>query len=300
MARKDDVRWGLAKRFELIEWRVYWDGRINRGEIEERFGVSTPQASLDLRAYQEAAPNNIRYDPTEKAYVPTETFEPRFLQLSADTYLLQLNAIINGAIPALDTWFGSRPPAAAMPLVVRSVAPSVLRAVLKGIEGGQELDIVYQSLTKTSPRTIAPHSLAFDGHRWHARAWCRKRQEFRDFVLSRIQSVGSSRQSDGDPSNDIEWHTIVELKISPHPKLAEAQQSVIAQDFCMVDGLLSIQTRAALAFYLIKRLNLDLDERQITPERQQLFLTNKSEIEAKIAAAKARTKDIAAEKQKFA
>ena len=166
---------------------------INRSDLEERFGVSTPQASADLRSYQEAAPNNIEYDATEKAYVPTPQFQPKFLRVSADRYLIQLDAILNGAIPAVDTWFGSPVPAAVMPTVARSVDAETLRILLRSITWRREVEIEYQSLTSTRRRAIVPHSLAFDGHRWHVRAWCVERLSFRDFVLSRILSVGESR-----------------------------------------------------------------------------------------------------------
>lgn len=286
MSDRDDIRWGLARRFEFIEWRAYWVGRVNRSDLEERFGVSTPQASVDLRSYQEAAPKNIEYDATEKAYVPTSTFTPKYLRLSADRYLLQLNAIQNGAITTADTWFGSLPPAAVMKTVVRSVDSQTLHAILRTIEGNRQLDLVYQSLTNTRSRTIVPHSLAFDGNRWHARAWCVEHQDFRDFVLSRILSVGDSRSSDVDPSNDIEWNTFVDLKIVAHPALGEAQKSVIERDFGMEEGVLRMTTRVALAFYLIKRLNLDLEGEHITPERKQIFLSNYAEVEKVQLAAK--------------
>jgi WYL domain len=290
MAEREDIRWGLGRRFELIEWRAYWLGRVNRSDLEERFGISTPQASVDLRAYQEVAPNNIEYSQTEKAYVPTSTFKPQFLRLSADRYLLQLNAILNGAVLTTDTWFGSPPPASVMPTVLRSVESNTLRAILRAIEGRQELDIVYQSLTNTRSRPIAPHSLAFDGHRWHARAWCAEHRDFRDFVLGRILSVGDRRPSDADPTNDIEWHTIVELKITAHPALKDAQKSAIQRDFGMEQGLLIMKTRAALAFYFIKRMNLDLDDVHIPPERKQITLTNLAEVEQAQQAAKAETR----------
>ena len=279
MADRDDVRWGLAHRFEFIEWRAYWQGRVNRGDIEQIFGVSTPQASVDLKAYQESAPNNIEYNSTEKAYIPTSSFRPKFLRLSADRYLIQLNAILNSAILPSDTWFRSLPPAAVMPAIARSVEPPTLRVLLRAINKRLELDIVYQSLTNTRTRAIAPHSLAFDGHRWHTRAWCSERRAFRDFVLSRILEIKGNRPSNADPSHDVAWVKMVELKIVPHPKLDDAQKSAIKRDFGMEDGRLILEFRVALAFYLMKRLNLDLNEKQIEPERQQIYLDNRAEVE---------------------
>jgi WYL domain len=279
MVDRDDVRWGLARRFEFIEWRAYWLGRVNRGDLEERFGVSTPQASVDLKAYQDGAPNNIEYDPTEKTYIPTENFKPKYLRLSADRYLRQLDAILNSTVLLPDTWFGSLPPADVLPTILRSVEPSVLRAVLRAINGRLELDIVYQSLTNTRRRAIAPHSLAFDGDRWHARAWCSDRCAFRDFLLSRILEIRGDKPSEADPSHDIAWLKSVDLKIIPHPKLDAARRSVIARDYGMKDGRLILKSRVALAFYVIKHLNLDLDEEQIAPVRQQIYLENRTEVE---------------------
>ena len=192
MVEIEDVRWGTAQRYEFIEWRIYWVGRVNRSDIEERFGISTPQASIVLSDYQAAAADNIRYDTTEKAYLPKETFNPKYLKLSADRYLRQLEAIFNSVIAPGDTWFGSTPPVSVVQTVLRSIEPSTLQAILKAIKERLALEINYQSLTNTRKRSIVPHALAFDGFRWHTRAWCVDRQEFRDFVLSRILAVGSS------------------------------------------------------------------------------------------------------------
>lgn len=290
MPGQEDIRWGLARRFEFIEWQAYWVGRVNRRDIEDRFGVSTPQASVDLRSYQEAAPGNIEYNATEKAYMPTGTFAPKYSRLSAERYLLQLGALGNGAISRADTWFGRVPPADVIPPLERSVEPQTLRAILRAIEGSKEIEVVYQSLTSVGRRTIAPHSLAFDGHRWHARAWSIERREFRDFVLSRMQDVSETQDSHADPADDVEWNTYIELKVVAHPALSETQKSVVERDFGMMGGLLAIKTRAALAFYVIKRLNLDLDQADIPPERKQIFLDNRAEVEEAQRVAKTESK----------
>jgi hypothetical protein len=49
------LRWGVERRLEFIEFRLYWEGGINRSDIREFFGVSVPQASKDLSLYQEMA-----------------------------------------------------------------------------------------------------------------------------------------------------------------------------------------------------------------------------------------------------
>jgi predicted DNA-binding transcriptional regulator YafY len=286
---RGDIRPELARRFELIEWRVYWQGRINRYELEERFGISAAQASADLRAYEAAAPGNIEYDNREKTFVPTPTFQPKFLTVSADRYLAQLNAIQNNVVAARDTWFGSPPLAAVMP-VLHTVESEVLRRILEAMREQSAVSMEYQSLTNTRTRKIAPHALAFDGHRWHIRAWCLEHREFRDFVLTRMISVGEREAFESNAMKDVEWHDKAELKIIPHPKLSRPQQEAIGRDYGMTEGVLVLSIRIALAYYVIKRLNLDLDIDQIPPERQQIYLANRDEVEQKRLDARALTK----------
>src|SRR5690606_40367587 len=66
-------------------------------------------------------------------------------------------------------------------------------------------------------RWIAPHAIAFDGFRWHARAYCFTDGCFKDFLLARILGIRDSRPSDIDDSQDANWHTHVTLEIGPHP-----------------------------------------------------------------------------------
>jgi len=117
-----------------------------------------------------------------------------------------------------------------------------------------------------------------------------ERQEFRDFVLTRMLSLQPGAPTKANPSDDIEWLTLVELNIVAHPDLGDAQRSAIERDFGMRDGVLRLKTRLSLAFYLIARLNLDLPEGALSPERQQIALTNRAELDETREAAKANTR----------
>ena len=81
------MRWGVEKRLEFIEFRLFWEGGINRADIMERFGVSVPQASKDLSLYEEKASGNLVYDKRQKRYLAAPGFKPAFLKPEADVYL---------------------------------------------------------------------------------------------------------------------------------------------------------------------------------------------------------------------
>src|ERR1700676_2282236 len=95
------LKWGVERRLEFVEFRLFWEGGINRSDIVEQFGVSVPQASKDLTLYQEQAPDNIRYDRSQKRYFASEKFQPKFISLDADAYLEHLTTASQpfGALP---------------------------------------------------------------------------------------------------------------------------------------------------------------------------------------------------------
>src|SRR3954468_5379152 len=91
------LRWGIERRLEFVEFRLFWEDGVNRSDIVEEFGVSVPQASKDLALYQEQAPDNITYDRSEKRYFASHTFRPKFIELDAAAYLERLAPKANGA-----------------------------------------------------------------------------------------------------------------------------------------------------------------------------------------------------------
>lgn len=290
MSEVDDRRsWTLNRRLEFVEWKLFWEGRLNRNDLEETFAISTPQASVDLRHYRDLAGENIEYNATEKSYLPTKSMRPRFLRVSANRILLQLRAFLTGALQREDLWYRDLPAVDMAPDIVRHVDADLLRAVLAAIRSRQAVDVRYQSLTSSRWRAIAPHALAFDGYRWHLRAWCCERADFRDFVLTRIDELGAMRPADYDPEDDVEWTTKATLKLCPHPGLSEEQKQAIQRDYSMVDGCRDIELRLSMAYYFIMRMNLDLKD--LPPARAQIALQNLEEIQVAIQKAKVASKE---------
>ncbi|QLL64220.1 WYL domain-containing protein (plasmid) [Sinorhizobium mexicanum] len=270
---------------------MFWENRVIRSDLESTFGISTPQASVDLRNYREIAPGNLK--PTARGYKPSAVFKPRFLIPSADRLLLQLRAALSGVIPKSDLWFREVPPVEVAPDIARSVSTECLRKLLMAMRERVALDIRYHALTGARRRAIAPHALAFDGHRWHVRAWCCDKEDFRDFVLSRIDEIGDTKPVQFDPDHDIEWATKIMLRLRPHRGLSPQQSKTIQLDYGMVDGHLDLEMRASLAFYFIRRMNLDLSaSKELSPGRLQLELENSETVMEQLQEAKERTKEL--------
>lgn len=121
--------------------------------------------------------------------------------------------------------------------------------------------------------------MAHDGFRWHARAYCHTREEFRDFVIARMLEVSDSDSVAVGSHKDAEWHNIVPLVLAPHPKLSEPHKRAIELDFGMHDGQVEFQCRQTFLFYALRHLRLDVEE-TAQPEAQQIILKNRDELES--------------------
>lgn len=256
------VRRGVKERLEFIEFRLFWEGRLNRADIMDRFAISMPQASKDLSLYESIAPGNLFYDVSAKRYLASADFVPRFIEPSADGFLIQLRNLADHTLPVEETWLGAAPPAEVMPIPTRRVNVSVLRSVLKAIEKRTAVRVLYQSMNERRPgpmwRWIAPHALAHDSLRWHVRAFCEESKIFKDFLLSRCLELGEARTTDVKASQDKHWNEYFSVVLVPNPVLSAEQQDVIAQDYCMEYGQVAVPVRKALLYYFNKRLRLDV------------------------------------------
>lgn len=252
--------WSTEARLQFIEFRLFWEGRINRADLIKHFGISVPQASIDLKHYVELAPDNVEYDMRRKAYFATDGFAPRLITPNSRDYLAQLEVLrAEQDSPFAHVPFISSPPSfEIVPFPDRVVSPEILKAVLSAIREERAMEIRYQSMSRPEPtfRWISPHSIGSDGFRWHIRAFCHEKDDFGDFIFGRILELGATRPSDAEKMEDLEWHTFVELTISPNPDLTEGQRKGIALDYGMTDNLSKLVVRKALAKYLKKRLGL--------------------------------------------
>jgi hypothetical protein len=278
------IRWGVEQRLEFIEFRLFWEGGINRSDLTQQFGISVPQASNDLRRYEECAPGNLVYDKSQKRYLASAAFGPRFLSTDADQYLNRLRGVTDRMIEPVDVWFSQIPAAESMPLPHRRIDVSVLRTVLNAIRRHRSVRVLYQSMNAERPeplwRWISPHAFANDGLRWHVRAFCHLDQRFKDFLLSRCIGADGDEAQEASGTSDKNWHKCFSVVLVPNPLLSVNQQEIVAQDYCMEGGRIAISIRRSFLYYFRKRLRLDvahvLDNVRETP----VVVENQKEFEA--------------------
>ena len=274
-------RWDLLQRYRFIEIIALWEGRLTTNHLCNAFGIGRQLASKLINTYNnEVGVNNLILDTKLKGYRPAESFSPVICRGVIDEYLnllsqyqtLDSNTTI---VAAQNTQIESIVP----PL--RQVNPDFVRPILEAARQKMRVEIQYTSLSQPEPRDrmIAPHTLVFNGYRWHVRAFCEESQSFKDFLLSRMTDISEiTLKATKLESDDSAWNTFVDLVIVPDPRLSAAQRKVIENDFAMREGKLSINTRATLVSYYLQLLRIDKATPHNIPTAQQIILQNRNEL----------------------
>ena len=242
-------------RLAFVELRVRFIGEIRRQDLVSRFGIQSAAATRDLALYKELAAGNIDYDSKGKSYVLGPDFRPVF-DSPPDRVLSWLTQGFGDGEPVrLKAWIASETPS-------RLTQPdlNVLASVTRALHQECPLAIEYHSITSgRTDREIIPFALLDNGSRWHVRAFDRKSQEFRDFVITRIQNPvvmkGAPVQPHERSNQDIQWTRIVELELVPHPD--QPRPEITEMDYSMQDGVLRMKLRAATAGYILRKWSVD-------------------------------------------
>ena len=243
------------ERLSYIDFRLYFLGELRRSDLVARFGMGPAGATRDIAQYREAAPANLDFDGTRKLYLPSAAFKPLFEHAPQRVLSALSQGFGQGAAEDLSPLLRCEIPSA-----LSRPRMEVLAPVTRAIHCGKAVRLVYHSLSgPPGEREVVPFALVDSGVRWHVRAFDRKSAEFRDFVLTRIESPVVLADSAVGPretaEHDVQWSRIVELELVPHP--AHPRPDVIRRDYDMPDGVLRIRVRAANAGYMLRRWNVD-------------------------------------------
>lgn len=259
--RSNRELWAGRERLLFIERAAWWRGVVNRGDLREVFGISAAQASADLQGYLEVNPGALSYNLSTKRYearpeMACVLHEPR---LEEAVRSIWGEAVPLTAGPAAE---GSGRVEVFSP-PQRRAGEGVERRVFLAVDGGLRLGVKYWSVksARATRREIAPHALAHDGYRWHARAWCFESEEFRDFVLSRMEEAEWPGEEFTPPVRDEAWEKIVTVTLRANPELEEEARKGIERDYGMKGGRLRIEVREAMREYVLGHLRVPVEGR---------------------------------------
>lgn len=247
------TKWSQDRRLEFIDFRLRWEGKLNRVDLTKHFSISVPQASLDIARYLELAPTNMAYNKSARVYVASDTFRALYASSNASQYLNELLTIQTGLLGPEASFVGWRPSMDLVPTPSRQLNSDTLAELVAAIRESRAVSVLYQSMTQEEPqpRAVSPHAIAHDGFRWHVRVYCHLRNQYRDFVIARILEIHPSDAVYVEPAEDKQWTNVVKLVLVPNPELSGAHKRVIELDYGMVDGKVVLECRQTLLFYAL-------------------------------------------------
>ena len=258
-------------RLAFIELRLWFVGEFQRQDLVNRFGIQSAAATRDMALYRELAPTNFDYDSRGKRYVLAERFVPVFNYPAVRVLTWLTQGFGDGEPAPLKAWVACETPSS-----ITKPALATLASVTRAIHHQAALRMTYYSVSSgRSVREIVPFALIDTGLRWHVRAFDRKSQEFRDFIITRIHAPealpSDTVQPNELPEQDIQWTRIVELELVPHPD--RPYPEITRMDYGMTDGVLKLRTRAATAGYMLRKWGVDCSsDHSLTGPEYRLWL----------------------------
>lgn len=260
------------ERLIYIDFFLYFFGSINRNDLMTRFKIKQAAATRDITLYRERMPDNLEYDTVKKTYKCSRQFKPRYtynvhhvLTCIAHGFSAQHFHIQENALLLCET-----------PQVLNNPNVDVVSIITRAIKQNCVVRMNYASI-KDGHETVefVPFALVDNGLRWHVRGFNRRKNEFRDHVLTRISEASLLQvlpQKHESKEFDHQWNRIVSLELIPHPNM-DNPRAVIA-DYNMIDGKKRVEMRAAVAGYFLRLWNVDCsknrDLRRVEPDGTEI------------------------------
>lgn len=260
MANKtNDENWAARERLRAVEMMLWWRGWAGRADLVDRFGISPAQASSDFQKYLELNGKEISYQTSRKRYESAERFACRLHEPSLEE---AVRVFLGGGGPdAAVADAGSTAPEklAILSLPKRTAPVEISRRVMVALLAGGRLRVRYHSLNsgELAWRWLRPGALAWDGRRWHVRAWCETRGDWRDFVLGRIAAAEWPLAVDGKTAEDVDWNTWETVRFRINPELGTDALEALRVDYGLEGDVMAFRVRRALKGYLLAEMFID-------------------------------------------
>lgn len=251
----EDLPFAQRERLSHIDFKLYFLGELRRADVVERFETGPAGATRDIALYKEIAPENLVLDHATKIYRPSPNFSPLFEHAPQRVLTALSQGFGQGIGDRLEPMIPCEfPTALSLPKM------SVLAPITSAIHRGKAIHLTYTSIESgRTEREIVPLALVDIGIRWHVRAFDRRRQQFRDFVFTRMKEPrlleDSPVRKEEAADHDVQWSRVIELELVPHP--AHPRPEVVRMDYDMPNGVLRLKVRAANAGYMLRRWNVD-------------------------------------------
>lgn len=280
-----DNKNSIHERQTILKLLLIWEGRLNRGRLMDLLGIGANWASVWIREFRENHPDCLIWDTKGKSFYATaEAYKIWSNTIEQDkndaNSLTQYLALVGLPYAVVDGNFAHRGILAAFP-DLSAPSPQVFAVLSEAIRIGRVVQLTYRSMQNPEPhqRIISPHNLIRAGRRWHVRAYCDLKCDFRDFALGRIvdvkllPSIAIFRED-----RDEAWSSTVSVRLIAHPNLPPEQEKLIRFEYFGNTSARVVTCRQSLISYFIQDVRAAIDLKKQCPPDYQLAVENIEEI----------------------
>ena len=245
-----DLKWDVRQRLTLLEANCLLTGRLQTNDLQAIFGIKRVQASRDISRYRAMRPNNLRYDPSQRCYLASDEFDPVFLPDTSGNTLL--SALRCARSPLSVILLRTPPVTAHAEPTGPTIDLPVVRHVVRAIVHKEAIEVTLEQRGEASQDMLWPHTLVWNGYRWHARCYSEQAGAFTDIPLHSIikapppfpRSQGTEEQHGA--AADRAWQEQLTVTLSPAASLDQTQRNEVMNHYGMREERLELTVRLAM------------------------------------------------------
>lgn len=256
----NELNWAARERLRSVEVRLWWRGFVGRKELMEGFGISAAQATSDLQKYFELNEGACFYSTNRKRYEASQEMRCVLHEPVMEEGLsLAFNEMVGERWQRERVWTGHKPGLlGAVSLPVREGESWVQRVLVLAAVGLRRVRVKYVSVKSGQSRwrEMVPRTFGWDGRRWHVRAFCLENQDWRDFVLGRVEEAEWPVGPEEVPVDEA-WDRWVVVKLRVNPEINEVRRRALRMDYGLDGDLLEVRVREAMKSYFLAEMYLE-------------------------------------------
>lgn len=238
-----DINRSQLERLKFIEQRLLWGRRYTSNMLIEAFGISKALAHKDIALYKKCFPDNVAPFDAKLGYLkPASTF---FCQL------------VDPRSPPDDL-------VQQVPKLEKTVSGKTLQLILKAIDQKRSIEVNYASSNNPigKKRLITPSKIINASNRLHFRGYCHEKNNYRDFVIARCQTLPRIKSSPSNLPVDNDIQDTVEVKINVNSALCNDGRRLVEKEYRDVLSQPVHLPRALFHYFLIDN-NLPVTQEQL-------------------------------------
>lgn len=272
MANKFD-----PQRIAQLELLLTWEGRLGNARLREVLGLTTVRASQWIREFREEHPAWTQWDSVTRTFEATAEFYREKSQGDAESLTKYLSLV---GLPSAGGTV-NQPVVVTAYTEIATPKPYIFALLSNAARLNRAVEITYRSMSEPKPhiRIIFPHSVVRAGRRWHVRAYCEFRKQFRDYAIGRIVSA---RLLDRDASftmkDDKDWMTEVPVRLIAHPDLTLEQEDLIRFEYFKGTAARVTTCRGPLVSHYVQDIRAAVNIETQRPPDYQLAVENIKEV----------------------